>query len=118
MTVRFTAASMGLRDAILGSLEMDKAIDSVVIELPADAIWADGLIIASGTSDRHLRAMAEKLGPVLKGHGIVGVRIEGSSGSGWLLLDGGLWIVHLFKPELRALYDLEGLWGFGREGED
>ncbi|MDA8000031.1 MAG: ribosome silencing factor [Alphaproteobacteria bacterium] len=109
-----TTDSQKLRDDILHSLEDNKAINPVTINLSPETIWADGIIIASGNSDRHLRSMAEKLRPLLKQHGLTQTHIEGQPGSGWLLLDAGSWIVHLFKPQTRTLYDLESLWNFAR----
>ena len=110
-----SAESAALRDGILRSLEDDKALHPVVVALPPGAVWADGLIIASGTSERHIHAMAEKLAPLLKERGVAGAKPEGQPASGWVLLDAGDWVVHLFRPEMRTLYDLEGLWGFAAE---
>lgn len=68
------------------------------------------MVIASGTSQRHLASMAEHLSEELKSAGIVGVTPEGGSRSDWVLIDGGDIIVHLFRPEVRAFYALEKMW--------
>ena len=102
--------SAELQHNLLASLDNSKALNVVSVPLPADVALADGLIIASGTSDRHLISMAEKLQPILKQHGVKGAKVEGHPTSGWILLDAGDWIVHLFRPEVRSQYNLEELW--------
>ncbi|MCK6419065.1 MAG: ribosome silencing factor [Alphaproteobacteria bacterium] len=72
---------------------------------------ADYMIIASGTSSRHIAAMAEKLRDRLAARGIDDVRIEGLSHSDWVVIDAGDVIVHLFRPEVRAFYNIERMWG-------
>lgn len=69
------------------------------------------MVIASGNSQRHLAAMAEHLLERLKRAGLVGMTAEGQGQSDWVLIDAGDVVVHLFRPELRAFYDLEKLWG-------
>jgi ribosome-associated protein len=69
------------------------------------------MVIASGRSGRQLGAMADHLSVKLKALGIKHVGIEGAATGDWLLLDGGDIIVHLFRPEVRQLYNLEKMWG-------
>ena len=102
--------SSELQQTLLTSLDDSKALNVVSIPLPAETVIADGLIIASGTSDRHLVSMAEKLQPILKRFGVANSKIEGHPASGWILLDAGDWIIHLFRPEVRRRYNLEELW--------
>jgi ribosome-associated protein len=94
------------------SLEDDKAIDPVVISLAGKTNIADYMVVATGTSQRHLASMAEKLRDRLKGEGPRDLTIEGveQGGSPWILIDAGDVIVHLFRAETRAFYDIEKLW--------
>jgi len=96
---------------VRSSLEDDKAIDAVSIDLTGKTSIADTMVIASGTSQRHLATMAQHLLERLKAAGMKGLSSEGSGQSDWILIDAGDVIVHLFKGELRQFYDLEKLWG-------
>jgi ribosome-associated protein len=69
------------------------------------------MVIASGTSQRHIATMAQHLLERLKAAGLKGLSAEGGGQSDWILIDAGDVIVHLFKSELRQFYDLEKLWG-------
>lgn len=71
---------------------------------------ADMLIVASGRSARHVGALADHLQRKLKDAGAEGVKIEGMPNCDWVLLDAGDVIVHLFKPEVRAFYNIEKIW--------
>lgn len=107
---RFALPDRTLRDLIEHSLDADKAVEPVTIDLEGKTTLADAMIIASGTSQRHIAAMAGKLLERLKAAGIEGVAAEGVSDSDWVLIDAGDVIVHLFKPEARDFYNLEKLW--------
>jgi ribosome-associated protein len=98
---------LGLVEA---SLADDKAIDPVTIDLTGKTSIADAMIVASGSSQRHIASMAEHLLERLKASGMDGLRAEGLGQSDWVLIDAGDVIVHLFRPELRSFYDLEKLW--------
>jgi ribosome-associated protein len=100
-----------LRKLVIDSLEDDKAQDLAIIDLSGKSTMADLLIIASGTSQRHIGVMAQHLQKTFKAQGLKGVMPEGMAGSDWVLIDGGDVIVHLFRPEARKFYDLEKLWG-------
>ncbi|MGI9452677.1 MAG: ribosome silencing factor [Geminicoccaceae bacterium] len=93
------------------SLADDKAIDLITIDLAGKTSMADNMVIATGSSRRHLESMAEHLLERLKGRGIVGTIAEGRGQSDWVLIDAGDVIVHLFRDETRRFYDLERLWG-------
>ncbi|MGF1474306.1 MAG: ribosome silencing factor [Geminicoccaceae bacterium] len=95
---------------IVRSLDDDKAVEPVTIDLSGKTTVADAMVIASGTSQRHIAAMAEKLLERLKRTGRSGLKVEGGEGSDWVLIDVGDVIVHLFKPEARSFYNLEKLW--------
>jgi ribosome-associated protein len=93
------------------SLADDKAIDPVIIDLAGKTNFADLMVIATGSSQRHIATMAEHLLERLKHAGVTGVRAEGAGQADWVLIDAGDVIVHLFKDEVRHFYDLEKLWG-------
>ncbi len=101
-------------DALLAliqrSLEDDKAIEPVVIDLTGKTEIADAMVVATGTSQRHIAAIADKLLARLKEAGLERVGAEGLAGSDWVLIDAGDVIVHIFRAETRAFYDLERLW--------
>jgi len=92
------------------SLDDDKAVDPVTIDLDGKTAFCDAMIVASGTSQRHIAAMADKLLERLKAAGYRDVTAEGGGESDWVLIDTGDVIVHLFKPETREFYNLEKLW--------
>jgi ribosome-associated protein len=95
---------------ILQSLDEDKAEDIVSIDVRGKSSVADTLIVASGRSQRHVGALADHLMRKLKDAGAEGVKVEGLPGCDWVLLDAGDVIVHLFKPDVRAFYNIERIW--------
>jgi len=105
------AESRRLLSVIQSSLEDDKADDIVVIELADKSSIADFMVIASGRSVRQVGAMADHLRETLKAEGCDGVSAEGMERCDWVLVDAGDVIVHLFRPEVRAFYNLEKMWG-------
>ena len=91
-------------------LDNNKALDISTIDLQNKSYIADYMIIASGTSSRHLQALSEILVTELKKIGLEGCRIEGRSSNDWKLVDAVDVIIHLFNPEKREFYDLEKMW--------
>lgn len=102
--------SQHLVEMVQASLEDDKAEDTVVIDLTNKSSIADFMVIASGRSQRQVGAMAEHLHEKLKKQ-LGRVSVEGAARCDWVLIDGGDVIVHLFRPEVRAFYNLEKMWG-------
>jgi ribosome silencing factor RsfS/YbeB/iojap len=100
-----------LQAVIVDSLEGDKAEEVVAIDLAGRASFADRMVIATGLADRQISAMATHLEEKLGQAGVKRVRVEGAGGSDWVLIDAGDIVIHLFKPEARALYALEKMWG-------
>lgn len=96
---------------VVKSLDDDKARDAVVIELSGKSDIADYLVIASGTSGRQVVAIADHLRERLKQSGMKKVTAEGAAQGDWVLVDAGDVIVHLFRPEVRAFYNIEKMWG-------
>ena len=95
----------------LDSLENDKAEDVVALDLAGRASFCDRMVIATGLADRQITAMATHLLEKLSEQGVKRIQVEGAGGSDWVLVDTGDIVVHLFKPEARALYALERMWG-------
>ncbi len=101
---------------ILSSLDDDKAEDLVTIDLTGRSSLCDAIVVATGRSARHVNALAENLARHLKEWGFAGARIEGLGQGDWVLIDAGDVIVHLFREEVRAYYDLEGMWSVDERG--
>lgn len=99
-----------LLKTIMTSLEDDKAIDISVIELAGKSPIADHMIVASGGSQRHVGAIADHLLTKLKEAGFGKRTAEGMGHSDWVLIDAADAIVHIFRPEVRAYYQLEKMW--------
>ncbi len=100
-----------LQKVIVGSLEDDKAENVVTLDLAGKATFCDRMVIATGLADRQIAAMAEHLSEKLHQAGLKRVQVEGAGGADWVLIDAGDILVHLFKPEARAMYALEKMWG-------
>jgi ribosome-associated protein len=100
-----------LQGAIVASLEDDKAEAIVTLDLAGKASFCDRMVIASGLADRQITAMAQHLSEKLAEAGVKRVQVEGGQGADWVLIDAGDIVVHLFKPEARAMYALEKMWG-------
>jgi ribosome-associated protein len=92
-------------DNILTQLEDNKALDIISIDLKGKSDIADFLVIATGTSNRHVGSLSE-----LKKDGIKDIKAEGINKSDWVLIDSGDVIVHIFRKEVREFYNLEKLW--------
>lgn len=88
-----------------------KAVDAVVLDLRGLCAATDYFVIASGTSDAHVRGMAEHLLTALAPRGIAPHHVEGLAQGRWVLLDYVDFVVHVFHPQLREFYQLERLWG-------
>ena len=98
-----------LLELVLQTLEDGKAEDVVTIELAGKTTIADQMVIASGRSTRQVLALAEHLDEVLSRR--MRISIEGKPQGDWVLIDASDVIVHLFRPEIRAYYNLEKMWG-------
>ena len=91
-------------------LDNNKAQNIITINLKNKSYIADYMVIASGTSSRHLQALSEILISELKKKGLENCRIEGKDSNDWKLVDTQDVIVHIFHPEKREFYDLEKMW--------
>jgi len=95
---------------IVSSLDDDKAEDIVTIDLVGRSSLCDAIVVATGRSTRHVGSLAENLARRLKEEGLGSARIEGLPQGDWVLIDASDVVVHLFRAEVRAYYDLEGMW--------
>ena len=99
-----------LKKIILDTLDSNKALDIISIDLKNKSSMADHMIIASGTSSRHIQALSEQVLEKLKSNGVKNSKIEGKESSDWKLVDGVDLIIHIFNPEKRKFYELEKIW--------
>ena len=99
-----------LKQEIINTLDSNKALDIVTIDLEYKSSMADYMIVASGTSSRHIQALSEQVLEKFKSNGIQNCKIEGKDSNDWKLVDGIDLIVHIFNPEKRKFYDLEKMW--------
>ena len=99
-----------LKDIIIKTLDTNKAHDIISIDLKDKTSIADFMIIASGTSSRHIQSLSEQVLEKLKDNGLKNSRIEGKESSEWKLVDGIDLIIHIFHPEKRKFYEIEKIW--------
>ena len=99
-----------LKNKIINSLEDIKAVNPIAIDVTRISSLTDFMVIASGTSNRHIAAMSEHILEGLKETNISGIKIEGQGGDNWVLVDAGDVVIHLMSADAREFYDLESLW--------
>ena len=106
------APNRELLELVTRSLDDDKCLDPAIIDLAGKTALADFMVVATGTSTRHIASMAENLIERLKAAGGREAHAEGLSdpAASWILIDAGDVLVHLFLAETRAFYDIEKLW--------
>jgi len=102
--------NIDLKSIILDTLDSNKALDIISIDLKNKSSMADYMIIASGTSSRHIQALSEQVLEKLKINGVKNSKIEGKESLDWKLVDGIDLIVHIFNPDKRKFYELEKIW--------
>ena len=97
-------------------LSQNKAVDITEIQVDQNFSEFEKILIASGSSNRQVVALAEKVQEGVKGLFRISCKIEGKENADWILLDFGAVIVHIFKPEVREYYQIEKMWkGYLRE---
>ena len=99
-----------LKNKIINSLEDIKAVNPIAIDVTKISSLTDFMVIASGTSNRHIASMSEYVLEDLKETNISGIKIEGQGGDDWVLVDAGDVVIHLMSADAREFYDLESLW--------
>jgi ribosome-associated protein len=105
------AVRPALLDVIEKTLADGKAEDLVVIDLQGKTGIADHMVIATGRSQRQVLALADRMLHALRDHGHGRAPVEGLPHGDWVLIDAGDVIIHLFRPDVRAYYNLEKMWG-------
>lgn len=111
------AAIAELLKDVVEWLDEAKAEEIVSVDLAGKSSLGDYMVIASGRTDRHVGAIAEKLRQKLKEAGCPTVRVEGLESCDWVLIDSGDIIVHVFRPEVRDFYNLEKMWSVERPAD-
>ena len=101
---------LDLKKIVINILDNNKAQDIISIDLKDKSSMADYMIIASGTSSRHIQSLSEQVLDYLKKNGLKDSKIEGKDSNEWKLVDGIDLIVHIFHPEKRKFYELEKMW--------
>ena len=99
-----------LKDIVLDSLNDLKAVNPVAIDVRKLSSMTDYMLVASGTSSRHIQSIGENVLGDLKDNKIKQIKMEGNYGDDWILVDAGDVIVHLMTDQARDFYDLESLW--------
>ena len=99
-----------LKQIVITTLDNNKAQNIVSIDLKDKSSMADYMIIASGTSSRHIQSLSEQVLEKLRDNGLKESKIEGKDSNEWKLVDGIDLIVHIFHPEKRKFYELEKIW--------
>lgn len=99
-----------LKTLVIDALEDLKAQDIAVLDVSRLTSVTDLMVVASGTSSRHVAALADNVVQAAKEQGIPPLGVEGENGADWVLVDLGNLVVHVMLPETRQLYDLERLW--------
>lgn len=107
----------GLISLIHGLLDEAKAEETVSIDLKGKSSLADQMVVTQGRSNRHVASIADRIVQGLKDAGVGKPRVEGMNTADWVLIDAGDVILHIFRPEVRAFYNLEKMWSADRPEE-
>ena len=99
-----------LRDTVVGALEDLKGREILTLDVSRSTSVTDYMVIASGTSNRHVNALVDSVVESTKARGVSSLGIEGRESMEWVLLDLGDVVVHVMQKDARAFYDLERLW--------
>ena len=102
-----------LLEIVIAALQDIKGVDIRVIDVRGLTAITDRMVIVSGTSSRHIKALAENVVLEAKRHGFAALGVEGEDSTGWILVDLTDVVVHIMMPEIRAFYALEKLWSVG-----
>ena len=110
-----TVTTEQMKQWVISALEDLKAQDIQVLDVRGMTSITDLMIVASGTSDRHIKALADNVVESVKKHGVMPIGVEGETSREWVLVDLGDVILHVMHPQTRAFYNLEKLWTVGEE---
>lgn len=106
-----------IKTVVLNALDDLKAKEVVTLDVRGLTGVTDFMVIATGTSNRHVKSLATNVSVELKKHGLKPLGIEGGQVADWMLVDAGDVVVHVMSPEARDFYDLERLWSVPVDGE-
>lgn len=109
--------SAKLIEHVLQWLDEAKATDVITIDLRDKSVIGDYMVIASGGNERHVAAIADQMQRKLKDLGYGRARVEGQDSCDWVLIDIGEIVIHVFRPEVRAFYNLEKMWASERPAD-
>ncbi|GJL81047.1 MAG: ribosomal silencing factor RsfS [marine bacterium B5-7] len=112
-TTELTSSSSELCDTLIGLLEDGKGVDIIHLDVSKLTTITDFMVIVTGTSSRHVNALAANTVSSMRDKGIRPRGLEGQESGEWVLLDFGDVIIHIMQKTVRELYDLEGLWQSG-----
>lgn len=104
-----------IRQLAVDALEEMKAVNLTVLDVSRLTTITDYMIVASGTSDRHIRSLVNSVIDKAAEHGLRPIGVEGEQQAQWALVDLGDIVVHVMLPDVREFYQLEKLWSFGEE---
>ncbi len=107
------ASAQATLRTVLASLDDMKAEDTLSIDLTGKSALADTMVVSSGRSHRHVGSIADRIVKDLGEAGVKNIRVEGMPHCDWVLIDAGDVIVHVFRPEVRAFYNIEKMWAPG-----
>lgn len=99
-----------MRKRVVAALEEGKGHDIRVLDVRKITDLADYMVVVTGTSDRHVKSLADRVVDDLREHGVRALGVEGEEVGDWVLADFGDVVVHVMRPQTRAFYDLEKLW--------
>lgn len=99
-----------LKEAVIEAVDDMKAVDIVALDIREVSSFADYMVIASGTSDTHVKAIANSAAVDVRAKGVSPIGEEGADVSEWVLVDFGDVVLHVMRPEVREFYNLEKLW--------
>ena len=102
---------------VLARLDDMKAEDTTTIDLRGQSSIADYMVVTSGRSNRHVGSVADRVLEGLDEANVPDVRTEGMPHCDWVLIDAGDVVVHVFRPDVRAFYNLEKMWTGGPTGK-
>lgn len=107
-----------LKQLVIDALEDIKGKDIKVLDVRGKSSITDVMVFASGTSNRHLKSLADSVVVKAKAAGVLPLGVEGESGGEWVLVDLGDVVVHIMMPEIREFYNLEKLWSVDTPSAD
>jgi ribosome silencing factor RsfS/YbeB/iojap len=114
---KFASETASLRKQVLTAMDDLKAKDVKEIDVRGRASFADLLVIASGTSTRHVKSIADEVVRFAKRAGVLPLGVEGEKEAEWVLVDLGDIVVHVMLPRIREFYSLERLWSVGGDAD-